>query len=72
MESQKPQIGEMVYGCQHSGSACGPIATVSDHVTTDSFSHWKATEAWTGRDILVRRETNGQLYEVRVEINYRD
>lgn len=56
----------MVYGCWHFGSACGTVAEVKGHVTADGMNHWIVREQFNDRSIRVRRESDGNLWEVEL------
>lgn len=65
-----PEIGEMIYGCWHP-KACGRVKEVIQHVTIDQatdggMDHWIVKEWWDGMRVRVKREANGQLYEVQL------
>jgi hypothetical protein len=57
----EPRVGEMIYGCQHQ-TACGQVASVVGG--TDGGTIFTVTEDWHERALRVKREANGQLYEI--------
>lgn len=66
---EPPSIGEMIYGCGCS-SACGRVAAVKEHITSDSMDYWFVVEGHRLATRRARREPDGLLYEVTIERDY--
>jgi hypothetical protein len=62
-----PIVGEMIYGCIHkTGSVCGTVAGIlPSRPWPDQCGRcYYVRENWRERHIRVRREADGQLWEV--------
>lgn len=64
--SAEPKVGELIYGCHCSGTHCGKVSKVLEHVTKGGFNHYIVEEDWNSRRIRAKREGNGLLYEVEI------
>jgi len=71
MTEKEPRIGELVYGCYHL-THCGRVLKVLEHITKDGLDHYIIQEDWEDRQVRVRREPNGLLYEVDLCLRNRD
>ena len=62
---RRPVLGELVYGCEHP-EACGQVVEVARARPRPDLCGrcYFVTEGWSLRVVRVRREANGQLYEV--------
>jgi hypothetical protein len=60
-----PLPNEQIYDCGHS-RACGAIASVMTHVVRDGLDHFVVREHFYGRQLRVKRDTDGRLREIEI------
>ncbi len=70
--AKAPEVGDYIIGNGDSFPMPGKILNVKKHITADGFDHWIVVEDFYEREIRVKREKDGNLYECRIVTNYND